>query len=133
LEETTQLIDRTMLIEILAALGVAYLFFCYCCMLICQKAGSQPGIWVWIPLIQFIPLFRAAGMSAWNFLLMWLPLVGFIVLVIFCFKICRARNKSSLLGLMLLLPVINILAFLFLAFSDGQEVEERPVAKLQFS
>ena len=38
------------------------------------------------------------------------------------YKICRALEKSSWLALLLLLPVINIFTFLYLAFSgDGSE------------
>ena len=123
--------------KVLAGIGVGlvllYLFFCYCSMLICRKAGHDPGVLIWIPGIQFLPMLRAAGMSGWTFLLLLLPIVGAIVYIIWCFKICIARKKSAALGLLLLLPVLSLFVFLYLAFADGQEGEEGGVVKLQFS
>lgn len=126
-------IDRQVVLGILAGIGVAYLFFCYCCMLICQKAGYKPGIWIWIPIVQVIPMFRAAGMSGWNFLLLWLPIIGTIVGIIWSFKICQARKKAAWLGLFLLLPLTNLFTFLYLAFADSLQAEEDEVIKLKFS
>src|SRR5262249_15096048 len=39
-----------------------YVFTCHCFRKICQKTGEEPGILIWIPLAQFIPLLRAAQM-----------------------------------------------------------------------
>jgi len=128
----TQLDSKT-LVGIGVGLGLAYLFFCYCGLLICRKAGYEPGVWIWIPGIQFVSLLRAAGMSGWTFLLLLLPLVGAIVYIVWCFKICIARKKSAVLGIFLLLPVFSLFVFLYLAFSDGQESEQGGVVKLQFS
>ena len=126
-------LDSKELAGIGCALVLAYLFFCYCCCLICRKAGYEPGVWIWIPIAQFFPMFKAAKMSGWNFLLIWLPIIGLVVSIIWCFKICTARNKSPWLGLLLLLPVTNLLVFLYLAFSNGQEAEEGGVIRLQYS
>jgi len=128
----TQLDTKT-LAGIGAGVVMVYLFLCYCSMLICRKAGHEPGVLIWIPGIQFIPMLRAAGMSGWTFILLLLPVVGAIVYIIWCFKICTARKKSAALGLLLLLPVISLFVFLYLAFSDGQQSEEGGVVKLQFS
>jgi hypothetical protein len=122
-----------------------YLFFCYCCKLICEKAGYKPGAAVWLPVFQWYSLMKAAGMSGWWFLVFlspaFTPLVAGSVLqsvgpdlawvllvpsglsclgmVIWCFMICRARDVSVLLGVCLLLPLLNLLAFLYLAFGPA--------------
>ena len=71
-----------------------------------------------------IPLLRAAGMSPWLFLALFLPVVNLIIWIVWCFRICRVRQKSALLGILLLLPVTNILAFVYLALSGyGPEAE----------
>ena len=107
---------------ILAVLGVAlliYLFHCYCCMLICQKAGAEPGALVWLPVLQLFPLLRAAGMSGWWFLGFCLPVLNIVAQVLWCFNIAKARAKSVWVGVLLLLPITSLFAFLYLAFSDG--------------
>ncbi|MEK7785273.1 MAG: hypothetical protein AAB658_07605, partial [Chloroflexota bacterium] len=56
-------VNPTMVGLVLGVLFMAYLFICYCLKLICLKTGNDPGILIWLPVIQMIPLLRAAGMS----------------------------------------------------------------------
>ena len=101
-----------------------YLFHCYCCMLICRKAGSLPGILVWLPVLQLFPLLRAAGMSGWWFLGYCVPLLNIVAHILWCLKITKARGKSVWVAVLLLLPVTNLVAFLYLAFSKGAPADE---------
>jgi hypothetical protein len=103
-----------------------YLFFCYCGALICKKAGAEPSALIWVPILQAIPLLRAAEMSAGWFLVLLLPVLNIIVYVIWCSNIARARNKGILTFTCLVLPLINFFAFLYLAFSDSQS-KKQPV------
>lgn len=116
------------------ALFVFYLFTCYCTMLVCRNAGSEPGPLVWIPCLQIFPMLRAAGMSPWCALLMLLPVVNLVVSVLWCLKIAGACGKSALVGVLLLLPGIGFFAFLYLAFSGERQEPNllRPV-KLKLS
>ncbi|MGO8929422.1 MAG: hypothetical protein ACLQU3_21355 [Limisphaerales bacterium] len=112
---------------IFAMLGVMlllYLFHCYCCMLICRKTGNPPGILIWLPVLQLFPLLSAAGMSAWWFLAYFVPVLNFVPLLLWPLKIAKARGKSVWVGVLLLLPVTNVFAFLYLAFSDGVSGDE---------
>lgn len=102
----------------MGALFLVYLFYCYCCRLICRKVGQKAVALVWLPLFKQIPLLRAAGMSRGWFLTNLIPPVFVIVYIVWCFKIARARGKSAFVGLLLLLPVLNVFAFLYLALSD---------------
>ena len=104
-----------------------YLFYCYCCMLICQKAGHPPGVLVWLPFFKLVPMFRAAGMSCWWLLAFIVPVLNLVPLILWPLKIAKARAKSVWIGVLLLLPVTNLLAFLYLAFSDGAaESDDEP-------
>jgi hypothetical protein len=146
-EEFVQQLDPTMAYKILALLGILYLFFCYCCWQICRKTSNRAGLLVWLPGFQMIPLLRAAGMSPWLFLLVLAPpvtlvawiiwsfpativaaavsaIANLIIWIVWCFRICRVRQKSPLLGIMMLLPVTNVMAFVYLALSGyGPEAD----------
>jgi hypothetical protein len=102
----------------MGALFLVYLFYCYCCRLICRKVGQKAVALVWLPLFKIIPLLRAAGMNRGWFLTILIPPVFVIVFIVWCFKISWARGKSPFVGLLLLLPVLNVLAFLYLALAD---------------
>jgi hypothetical protein len=112
-------IEPWMIYAVLGGLFLCHLFFSYCSMLICRKTGKQPGVLVWIPVFQMIPLFKAAGMSGAWFLALFVPVLNLVAHVIWSFKIVQARSKGPAISVMLLLPLTNILAYLYLAFSDG--------------
>lgn len=108
----------------MGALFLVYMFFCYCCRLICRKVGQKSVALVWLPLFKHIPLLRAAGLSPGWFLTILIPPVYFFVYIVWCFKIARARGKSAFVGFLLLLPVLNVLAFLYLALADKLSAAE---------
>ncbi len=120
---------KTIVLAIVLSL-LAHLFFSYCARLICRKTGNEPGGLIWIPGLQLIPLFRAAGMvPAWVLGLL-LPVLNLVVYLVWCVKIVRARSKNGWLALLLVLPVANLFAFLYLAFSSGPEPKETATPKI---
>lgn len=112
------------LIGAMAVAAVVYLFCCFCLKLICQNAGSQPGLMIWIPLLQMFPLLRAAKMSAWWFVAFLIPPFSLGAHIVWCVKIARACRKSTLVAVLLILPVTNLLAFLYLALSKAKDQPE---------
>ena len=95
-----------------------YIFTCYCFKRICEKTGHQPGILVWIPIVQIIPLLQVAGMAVWMIVLFLIPLVNLVVVVMMWAKICAARGKSPWLAVMLFIPFANLVFVPYLAFSE---------------
>lgn len=109
---------RVVVLGVAGLLGL-YLFHCYCCMLICLKCGKPPGLWIWLPLLQILPLLHAAGMSLWWFLGFIIPGVNVVAYVVWCFRITQARRKGFLCALFMIFPLSSPLAVLYLAFSDA--------------
>lgn len=111
---------------------LVYLFHCFCCLLICRKTGHPPGALVWVPVLQLVPLIRAAGMSGWWFLGYCIPVLNIVAQVLWSFNIAKARGKSVWVGVLLLLPIASLFAFLYLAFSTGAtpEADEEPESKI---
>jgi hypothetical protein len=108
---------------------VLYFFYCHCCKLICQKAGTEPGALVWVPFLHPFPLLRAAGMSYWWVLAFAVPILNLAAFIIWCMRIAKARGKNAAVGIWLMVPLINILAFIYLAFSNGGPAEPEKPAK----
>lgn len=123
-------VNPTVIAVVLGALFAAYLFLCYCLKLICQKTGNPPGFLIWLPVFQMIPLLRAASMSGWWFLGLFVPVINLIIQIVWCFKIVQARGKSVLAAIGLLLPVTHLVALLYLAFSDGKSEESSEYQKV---
>src|SRR5262249_14062048 len=63
----TSRLDSGMVQAIVALVLCGYFGFCYCGLLICRKTGNEPGLMIWIPILQLLPLLRSAGMPQWWF------------------------------------------------------------------
>jgi hypothetical protein len=119
-------INSEVLFTLLAFALLFYLFLCYCCHLICLKAKSPASFLEWVPGLQLIPLLRAAGMSGWCFLAFCVPLLNIVAGVLLSLNIVKAREKNVVWAILLMLPGLNLLAFLYLAFSSGPSDEKTP-------
>lgn len=107
---------------LVAALILSYLSFSSMCRSICVKVAAVPKDLlplVWLPLLKQLPLLKAAGMSPWWFLTNLVPGAILITYIVWGFKISRARGKNPAVGVLFLLPVFNIFAFLYLTASRG--------------
>jgi len=121
-------------------LCILYPLYCYWLKLICEKAGHEPGLLIWVPFLQNIPLLRAAGLPLWlvvafampyvnvlnvlNVLAvrhMWTTVLSFCVSVVanslMWINVCKARGKGSFaMVVVILLPFIGIP---YLAYSES--------------
>lgn len=110
-------IDDAYIYGFVASLGFVYLSWCFCCRQICKKTGQKPSPLIWLPILKQFPLLTAAGMSKWWFLLNFVGLFS-IRQIVWCFKIAKALGKNAFVGFLLVLPVTNVLAFLYLVFAS---------------
>ena len=110
---------KGLLLSFCAMLLAIHLFTCYCCKLVVEKAGAEPGIWIWLPLLQLVPMVRAAGMPLLWVLAFFVPVLNVLAAVVWCLKISEVRGKSVWFALLLMLPVTGPFAFLYLAFSNS--------------
>jgi hypothetical protein len=117
---TVRTLDRRGWMMVYAGLAFGYLLVCFCLLKICQKAGYEPGILIWLPILQVIPLLYAAKMS-----LVWvLGCLFGLTQIVWCFKIAKARGKTAWTGFFLLFPLTSFFAFLYLTFSNGAAAEQ---------
>ena len=114
-------LDATVRFVIAVWAAIAYLLFCYCALLICKKTGNEPGILIWLPILQAFPLLRAAGMSGWWFLAFLVPVLNLVAWLGWCVNIVISRHKNLWWALFLILPATNVLAFLYLAMASADE------------
>jgi hypothetical protein len=108
-----------------------YLFFSFCCRQICVKTGQAASPLIWLPILKQIPLLRAAGIPVWLFVpgLLLAPVAFPLLQIWWSFKITAARGKHWIVGVLLILPITNVLAFLYLAFS-GTGAPEAPTSNV---
>jgi hypothetical protein len=95
---------------------VFHILFSWCFKLICLKTGYDPGVLIWIPIAQCIPLLRVAKRPELMLLLMFVPLVNCVFFLIMWARICTARNQNPWLAATLLVPGVNLFLIPYLAF-----------------
>lgn len=95
-----------------------YVFFSFCLKVICEKCGVNPGVLIWIPIVQLVPVLQVAGMATWMIILFFVPFVNIVVGIMMWAKICSARGKSPWLVLMMFVPLVNLAFIPYLAFSE---------------
>jgi len=108
---------------VLGIVAVVYVFSSICFWLICRKTHSAPGPLVWVPVLQLIPLLRAANMPRVWFFAYFVPVINIIAMIVFSIKIVKSRGKSPWVAFLLILPPTSLFAFLYLAFSRSAPVQ----------
>ena len=108
---------------------VGYVYFAVCLQTIARKTGTRHGWMAWIPILDFLLMCWIAGRSGWWVLFFMVTglinhIVGVILAIIFgivlCLGIAGARGKPVWLGLLMCVPIVNLFAVGYLAFSDGK-------------
>ena len=76
---------------------VFYVVTAYCLMVIAQKTGHEDkGWWAFIPILNLLLMISIAGKEWWWILLMFIPLVNFVVFIMLCLVWPRhERNRPG--------------------------------------
>ncbi len=106
----------------LVFLGIAlaiYLFFSYCMYRIATRLNCPAAWTAWVPILNMWPIVGSAGKPWWWVILLFVPLVGFFVWVYLWMCIVENLGRNKWLGLLMLVPVVNIVYMVVLAFSGS--------------
>jgi hypothetical protein len=123
--------NAPMTLEEKVALGgilVFQILFSFCCWQICRRAGYPSSVLVWIPILQYLALFKAAGVSRlWFFI----PIASVIAWFSVCMRLCDAFHQSKILGLVMFFPGTTWFGFLYLSWVTRAEDHE-PLPQPQY-
>jgi hypothetical protein len=102
-----------------------YVLAAFCLQTIANKTGTAHGWYAWIPVMNLILLCDIAGKPRWwvlLFLLSVIPIIGalavLVISVILMMAVCEKRGKAKWLGILAVLPLVNLFVLAYLAFSE---------------
>ena len=98
-----------------------YIYFCLCLFLIAKTLNVTAAWTAWIPLVQIWAVVGSAGKPWWWILLLLVPLVNIFIGIYLWMCITENLNRNKWLGLLMLLPVINLVFLGILAFSKTEK------------
>ncbi len=88
-------------------------------LMVTAKKLDVKNAWLaWVPIINFILVFKCAGLSPWLFLLMFIPFINIIVAIFAYMKIAERRGFESWLGILIILPIANLIIPGYLAWGE---------------
>lgn len=97
---------------------VAYVYHALALQTIATKTNTENGWLAWIPIANLILMLNIARKPIWWIILFFIPLVGFVMLVLVWMGIAEARNKPNWWGILMIVPPVNIIVPGYLAWSD---------------
>jgi len=111
------------------AIGIGVYVFAGLCLFLIAKKLDVPAPWTaWIPLVNLWTLVTAAGKPAWWIILCFIPVINIFVFVYLYMCITENLGKNKWLGLLVLLPVIQLGFLGWLAFSKTETFAQKETA-----
>lgn len=119
---------------ILSVTAGVYILYCLPFMLIVRKFHLS-GLMAWIPVLQLFLLVRIAGRSFLWFFLLLIPGINVLVIITLCMDMAKRLQKPSFLGLLLIIPPLNLLILWYFAFAkiksvSAPQVPQEPTIRL---
>lgn len=100
--------------------GIAfYIYLGITLSILARKTGTAGAGMAWVPILNMLLMCRIARKSGAFVLLFFVPLVNFVAIAMVWMSIARVRGKSPILGLLVLLPPINLLVPAMMASGPG--------------
>ena len=160
-EQTITRLPQGTMFGIAGAIVVLYLLRCWCFLRLCQRSSGRGSILVFLPLLRWLPLAEAARMSRhWVAVpvlgllmlhlppvlpqLPWVPLaylgvvgtlwlITVILFLVWSVRICKVLQHSAFLSFLLVLPILDWFALLYMACCGGKtevkfSLNSRPAA-----
>lgn len=108
-----------LVVSIAFSIGM-YIYMSLTLMKTAQKLGAENAWYAWIPILNIILLFKLGEQNPWLILLMLIPGIGALIVgilaIIGTMKICEKRGYDKLLGLLMLVPIANLILWGMLAW-----------------
>ena len=95
-----------------------YAYAAFCFQTIAKKTGTENGWFAWVPILNVYLMCKIAGKSGWWILLLLIPLVNIAISIILWMEIAKACQKPAWIGILAIIPGINLFVMGYLAFAE---------------
>ena len=113
--------------EIVLVFLLPCIFATLCLHITANKTRTPDGWMAWIPYLNLYLFCKIAGQSGlWALALLFVPILDIIVYIWFWIEIAKRRHQPDWYGIMMIVPVVNLVLMGMLAFGNGQRVAARP-------
>ncbi len=104
--------------------GIAVaIFYAVALQKLAERTGTENEWMAWIPLAHQYLALQVARKPGWWILLFFVPIIQILINIPIWMGIAEARGKNRWLGLLALLPIINLIMVAILAFGKDEEAK----------
>lgn len=106
-----------------------YVYFAICLMKIAKKTNTPNGWFAWIPILNIILMVQISQKPMWWLIFFFVPFLNFlgiIFAILIWMGIAERLGKPSWLGILMIIPIANVILPGYLAFSKSEG--QAPVA-----
>lgn len=103
-----------------------YVYMAICLMKMAKKTNTPNAWFAWIPFLNAWLMIQIAQKEWWWFLLFFIPLVNIVATIVVWMGVARALNKPDWLGILMIVPIANIIVPGYLAFSKSEVAATGP-------
>ncbi len=94
-----------------------YIFFSICLQTIAKKTNTENAWLAWIPVANIFLMASIAKKPVIWAILCLIPIINIVAFIFLGIGIAEARGKESWLGILMIIPGINLVVLGYLAFS----------------
>lgn len=97
---------------------IGYVVLAMALMTIAKKRNLENTWFAWVPILNLVLMLQIAGLEIWMIILLLIPCVNFFFAIYVWWKIAESQGKPGPLGILMIVPVVNLLVILYIAYSD---------------
>lgn len=101
---------RTTEIMLAVMFLAVYAYSAICFSRISRGLGVGRPWYAWVPVLNVYLVCRIAGKRYLWTVLAFIPIVNIVIFIMLCFKVSRACGSGRLIGLLLIVPVVDLVA-----------------------
>lgn len=115
------------MLAVALVIGLAtYIYMSWAIMTIAKKTNTEPAWLAWVPIANLFLVAKIAQVGWWTALIVllagWIPFIGQILAagigVWWFWNIAERRNYEGWMGILMLIPVVNLVILGLLAWND---------------
>jgi len=94
-----------------------YLYISLCIFILARRTEEDNAWWAFVPLLNLLLLLQIADKPVWWIFLFFVPILNILMAVLVWMGVAEVRGKPSWLGILMVIPGVNLILMGYLAFS----------------
>ena len=86
---------------------------------IAKKSGHEYAWLAFVPIANLWLLCDMADMEVWFIIILLVPYIDYLFLGVIWWRIAENTNKPGWIGLLMLIPLVNLAVGYYIAFAEG--------------